>query len=139
MGGNYKLQKNRTAKVMPLIFCKDCCQIARFGLSQMHPVSTPPFSLHFTTLHFHNSLKNKRQTVFYYNLALCFADWTGLEPATPCVTGMYSNQLNYRTVSIQKFPERGAKIVQNHSLQKKNPVFYLLVDYQVYRIWVESN
>ncbi len=26
---------------------------------------------------------------------------TGLEPATPCVTGMYSNQLNYRTVSQQ--------------------------------------
>lgn len=26
-----------------------------------------------------------------------FADWTGLEPATPCVTGMYSNQLNYQT------------------------------------------
>ncbi len=23
---------------------------------------------------------------------------TGFEPATPCVTGMYSNQLNYRTV-----------------------------------------
>jgi hypothetical protein len=22
---------------------------------------------------------------------------TGLEPATPCVTGRYSNQLNYRT------------------------------------------
>ena len=22
---------------------------------------------------------------------------TGLEPATPCVTGMYSNQLNYQT------------------------------------------
>lgn len=22
---------------------------------------------------------------------------TGLEPATPCVTGTYSNQLNYRT------------------------------------------
>ena len=22
---------------------------------------------------------------------------TGLEPATPCVTGMYSNQLNYHT------------------------------------------
>ena len=67
------------------------------------------------------------------------AVWTGLEPATPCVTGMYSNQLNYRTVSLQKFPERGAKIVQNHSLQKKNPVFYLFVDYQVYRIGVGSN
>ena len=23
--------------------------------------------------------------------------WTGLEPATPCVTGRYSNQLNYHT------------------------------------------
>ena len=30
-----------------------------------------------------------------------FAVWTGLEPATPCVTGMYSNQLNYQTVSQQ--------------------------------------
>ncbi len=26
-----------------------------------------------------------------------FAVRTGLEPATPCVTGRYSNQLNYRT------------------------------------------
>ena len=26
------------------------------------------------------------------------AVWTGLEPATPCVTGMYSNQLNYHTI-----------------------------------------
>ena len=26
-----------------------------------------------------------------------FAVRTGLEPATPCVTGTYSNQLNYRT------------------------------------------
>ena len=25
------------------------------------------------------------------------AVWTGLEPATPCVTGRYSNQLNYHT------------------------------------------
>ncbi len=25
------------------------------------------------------------------------ARWTGLEPATPCVTGRYSNQLNYHT------------------------------------------
>ncbi len=30
-----------------------------------------------------------------------FAVWTGLEPATPCVTGRYSNQLNYHT--IRKF------------------------------------
>ncbi|MFM2265614.1 MAG: hypothetical protein RLZ77_1034 [Bacteroidota bacterium] len=39
--------------------------------------------------------------------ALCFqsafpkvAVWTGLEPATPCVTGMYSNQLNYQTLLL---------------------------------------
>ena len=30
-------------------------------------------------------------------LKKAFAVWTGLEPATPCVTGMYSNQLNYQT------------------------------------------
>ena len=27
---------------------------------------------------------------------------TGLEPATPCVTGMYSNQLNYRTIFVPR-------------------------------------
>ena len=32
-----------------------------------------------------------------------FAVRTGLEPATPCVTGMYSNQLNYRTGSINYY------------------------------------
>lgn len=31
-------------------------------------------------------------------LAALLAEWTGLEPATPCVTGMYSNQLNYHSV-----------------------------------------
>ena len=34
---------------------------------------------------------------------LYFAVWTGLEPATPCVTGMYSNQLNYQTKIITTF------------------------------------
>ena len=29
--------------------------------------------------------------------AFFWADRTGLEPATPCVTGTYSNQLNYRS------------------------------------------
>ena len=27
------------------------------------------------------------------------AEWTGLEPATPGVTGRYSNQLNYHSVA----------------------------------------
>jgi hypothetical protein len=35
-----------------------------------------------------------------------FAVWTGLEPATPAVTGQYSNQLNYHTVLVL----RSAKI-----------------------------
>ena len=28
------------------------------------------------------------------------AEWTGLEPATPGVTGRYSNQLNYHSRSL---------------------------------------
>ena len=40
-------------------------------------------------------LANKKSPPLYGRL---FAVWTGLEPATPCVTGRYSNQLNYQTV-----------------------------------------
>jgi hypothetical protein len=35
---------------------------------------------------------------FHCNSLILTAVWTGLEPATPCVTGRYSNQLNYHTV-----------------------------------------
>ena len=40
-----------------------------------------------------------------------FAVRTGLEPATPGVTGRYSNQLNYRTIvqTLCVFVERGCK------------------------------
>ena len=30
-----------------------------------------------------------------------FAVWTGLEPATSCVTGRHSNQLNYQTFRLR--------------------------------------
>ena len=30
------------------------------------------------------------------------AVWTRLELATPCVTGRYSNQLNYQTVALMR-------------------------------------
>jgi hypothetical protein len=33
----------------------------------------------------------------YILLYLLMAVWTGLEPATSCVTGRHSNQLNYQT------------------------------------------
>ena len=29
---------------------------------------------------------------------ILLAEWTGLEPATPGVTGRYSNQLNYHSL-----------------------------------------
>ena len=29
------------------------------------------------------------------------AEWTGLEPATPGVTGRYSNQLNYHSKTLR--------------------------------------
>ena len=42
--------------------------------------------------------KEQQETEVYATaLPLSSAVRTGLEPATPCVTGMYSNQLNYRT------------------------------------------
>jgi hypothetical protein len=31
------------------------------------------------------------------------AEWTGLEPATSCVTGRHSNQLNYHSVWDGKY------------------------------------
>ena len=31
---------------------------------------------------------------------LILAEWTGLEPATPGVTGRYSNRLNYHSASV---------------------------------------
>ena len=35
------------------------------------------------------------------------AEWTGLEPATPGVTGRYSNQLNYHSAVKQKGLHQG--------------------------------
>lgn len=43
-----------------------------------------------------------------------FAVWTGFEPATPAVTGQYSNQLNYHTGLVFG----SAKIVEFRKNQK---------------------
>lgn len=41
----------------------------------------------------------KRKSLRFENLRLgILAEWTGLEPATPGVTGRYSNQLNYHSL-----------------------------------------
>ena len=39
--------------------------------------------------------KASPKTRFFY-----LAEWTGLEPATPGVTGRYSNQLNYHSIKL---------------------------------------
>ena len=38
------------------------------------------------------------------------AERTGLEPATPCVTGRYSNQLNYRSRCFRLSPIMSLKV-----------------------------
>ena len=45
-----------------------------------------------------------------------FAVRTGLEPATPAVTGRYSNQLNYRTVSLKAVQRYG----KNRTVQERH-------------------
>jgi len=35
------------------------------------------------------------------------AEWTGLEPATPGVTGRYSNQLNYHSIEEHAVEDPG--------------------------------
>ncbi len=42
-------------------------------------------------------LKRKKPSFWLGFLLLLLAEWTGLEPATPGVTGRYSNQLNYHS------------------------------------------
>ena len=44
-----------------------------------------------------NSKNKKLNKLIISLLSFFLAVWTGLEPATPCVTGRYSNQLNYHT------------------------------------------
>ena len=43
------------------------------------------------------------------------AEWTGLEPATPGVTGRYSNQLNYhsKTAKLRKLQKLGVANYRN--------------------------
>ena len=53
------------------------------------------------------------------------AEWTGLEPATPGVTGRYSNQLNYHSV-FRAFASTEKRIIQNFSNLSRSFFFQLL-------------
>ena len=41
-----------------------------------------------------------KKTPAFLQVLDLLAEWTGLEPATPGVTGRYSNQLNYHSKTI---------------------------------------
>ena len=86
----------------------------------------------------HASKKKPRKSLTYKALKFVLAVWTRLELATPCVTGRYSNQLNYQTSSSRpkpfRFPTafgRGAKIARSKlflkeitiSIKKVSPVW----------------
>jgi hypothetical protein len=49
--------------------------------------------------------RGKKKASDWRLMLLTLAVWTGLEPATPCVTGMYSNQLNYQTNFLSSFKD----------------------------------
>ena len=40
------------------------------------------------------------------------AEWTGLDPATPCVTGRYSNQLNYHSAVVMGYEKIRERIFE---------------------------
>ena len=71
-------------------------------------------------------MNKKRATgteVNHVALSSLLAVWTGLEPATPCVTGRYSNQLNYHTVCFIRdshVPFASAKLQPFFYSTKKN-------------------
>jgi hypothetical protein len=39
------------------------------------------------------------------------AEWTGLEPATPGVTGRYSNQLNYHSITTTEHRDLPSRFI----------------------------
>ena len=64
-------------------------------------MSTVGVGFFFWPLHYRTKQKPRRLKIHRAFGAL--AEWTGLEPATPDVTGRYSNQLNYHSVRINLF------------------------------------
>ncbi len=51
------------------------------------------------------------------------AERTGLEPATPGVTGRYSNQLNYRSTGNVNQANGGADGTRTRDPRRDRPVF----------------
>ena len=60
-------------------------------LQWFYPTFCPPCPKVINRVTFVKQTQTKKSPKFLWN---SFAVRTGLEPVTPCVTGMYSNQLN---------------------------------------------
>ena len=55
------------------------------------------------------------------------AEWTGLEPATPGVTGRYSNQLNYHSTDLYCIKNNGSSTwARTRDLRINSPALYQL-------------
>src|SRR6478609_1611333 len=70
-----------------------------FHWSNYKPVSSYLDENNTTSFRYRIWAKKPRFSRAFPNIAV----WTGLEPATPCVTGMYSNQLNYQTSALLRW------------------------------------
>ena len=95
-------------------------------------------------------MRNEIRRLAFLILLSPLAVWTGLEPATPCVTGRYSNQLNYHTILLSLWQERhqlfcfcDAKLRRlfesSKYFGKKNSIFVIFVgiDQYVFRYGYE--
>ena len=64
-------------------------------------------------------------TEIHRAFAEALAEWTGLEPATPDVTGRYSNQLNYHSAEHFNFQSNrgGVDGTRTRDPRRDRPVF----------------
>ena len=59
----------------------------------------PVLAAHIAFDNIENRMAQQTKNPLKINGFLLLAEWTGLEPATPGVTGRYSNQLNYHSTN----------------------------------------
>ena len=74
--------RNLAVKALPLAMC----------------LAPPPALRDFHPVEFAHAERTRKSPVKEPHGAGILAEWTGLEPATPGVTGRYSNQLNYHSL-----------------------------------------
>ena len=76
--------RNLAVQALPLAMC----------------LAPPPALRDFHPVEFAHAERTRKSPVKEPHGAGILAEWTGLEPATPGVTGRYSNQLNYHSICL---------------------------------------